>query len=99
MMPLLAMCDPDDVGGMSSVMHPDTAGPAVFIYDGYPGGIGISEKAYEHFERLAEIALGLVSNCRCGTGCPSCVYDRHCGNDNQPMDRPAAITVLRTVTG
>jgi DEAD/DEAH box helicase domain-containing protein len=97
MMPLLTMCDRMDVGGMSAVVHPDCDGALVLVYDGYAGGIGISEGAYERFEELARITLDLVDHCRCETGCPSCVYDRHCGNDNQPMDRVAAALILRHI--
>jgi DEAD/DEAH box helicase domain-containing protein len=105
MMPLLTMCERHDVGGISSRFHRDARAPVIYVYDRYPGGIGISEKAYEQFEQLAEIALGLVRDCSCENGCPSCVYDRNCASDNQPMDRPAAVSILqaalatRTATG
>jgi DEAD/DEAH box helicase domain-containing protein len=97
MMPLLAMCDRGDVGGMSTPWHPSTGGAAVFIYDGYRGGIGIAEKAYEQLERLTEITLALVEGCHCANGCPSCVYDRNCGNANQPMDKMASALVLKAL--
>jgi DEAD/DEAH box helicase domain-containing protein len=101
MMPLLAMCDRRDVGGMS---NPLDDGGVIFIFDDYKGGIGIAEKAYQRFERLTHVAIGLLEGCGCQTGCPSCVYDRNCGSDNAPMDRQAAANILgvllpgRTVT-
>ncbi|MGH9130030.1 MAG: DEAD/DEAH box helicase [Acidimicrobiales bacterium] len=97
MMPLLAMCDRRDVGGLSSAHHAGVGAAAIFVYDGYKGGVGIAEKAFERFEHLAEVTLGLLEGCRCESGCPSCVYDRNCGSDNQPMDRLAAATILRGV--
>ena len=97
MMPLRTMCDRGDVGGMSTPWHDNTLGSVMFIYDGYPGGIGISRKAYEEFEALSEITYGLVNDCLCETGCPSCVYDRNCGNSNYPMDRVAASSILAWV--
>lgn len=96
MMPLLAMCDRGDVGGMSSPVHPPASGAAIFVFDGYPGGIGIAERAYGHFEHLTTLTLGLLRDCGCEKGCPSCVYDRNCGSDNFPMDRLAAVAVLES---
>lgn len=95
MMPLLSMCDPKDVGGLSTENYFSMGKSVIFVYDGFPGGIGIAEKAYENYERLALITLDLVSQCSCETGCPSCVFDRNCGNDNSPLDRLAAAVVLK----
>ncbi len=94
MMPLRTMCDRGDVGGMSTPWYDNTQGTVIFIYDGYSGGIGISRKAYEEFAGLREITQQLVDGCGCESGCPSCVYDRNCGNGNQPMDRVAASSIL-----
>jgi DEAD/DEAH box helicase domain-containing protein len=96
-MPLFAMCDRRDVGGLSTIFHPDTGAATVFIYDGYPGGIGISGKGYEVFADLAAATEAMLHDCRCGDGCPSCVYDRNCGNDNQPIDKRAALRILAAV--
>ncbi len=80
-------------------MSPDLEAAAIFIYDGYPGGIGLARKAQAGLDRLVTIALDRLRECRCQSesGCPSCVYDRNCGNDNQPMDRLAAILVLEAI--
>ncbi len=56
-LPLLAMCDRWDIGGLSTNLHPQTGGPAIFIYDGYPGGVGISRAAFARFEELCGDAL------------------------------------------
>ncbi|HRU39496.1 MAG TPA: DUF1998 domain-containing protein, partial [Candidatus Goldiibacteriota bacterium] len=94
MSPLVAMCDPDDLGGMSYPSY-DGGNPAVFIYDGYEGGIGISEKLYEDYGRLAEKTLEMVSSCACERGCPSCVYAAQCGNANNPIDKAGCVFLLR----
>ncbi|MHB8293566.1 MAG: DEAD/DEAH box helicase [Acidimicrobiales bacterium] len=99
MVPLVAMCDRNDVGSMSTPHHDLSGSGAIFLYDGYPGGIGIAEKAYEDFERLVEITLGLLASCGCESGCPSCIYDRACGSDNEPLDKAAAASLLRDLCG
>ena len=50
-LPLLAMCDRWDIGGLSTNYHPQTGVPTIFIYDGHPGGIGITKRGFEAFER------------------------------------------------
>ncbi len=94
MMPLLAMCDRNDIAGVSTTWHPGTGQATVFLYDDCSGGQGIADKAYEQFDRLVQLTLAMLSGCHCDTGCPACVYDRRCGSDNQPMDRRAAVGIL-----
>jgi DEAD/DEAH box helicase domain-containing protein len=93
-LPLLAMCDRWDIGGLSTNLHPQTGGPAIFIYDGYPGGVGISRVAFTRFEALCEDAFRLVSECRCAGGCPSCVQSPKCGNLNEPLSKAGAKLLL-----
>ncbi len=91
--PLFAMCDPDDLGGMSYPSYED-GNPVIFIYDGYEGGIGISEKLFEVYGKLCEKSVEMVEACGCETGCPSCVYASNCGNGNSPIDKQGAIALL-----
>jgi DEAD/DEAH box helicase domain-containing protein len=98
MTPFYAMCDRWDVGGVSTFMHIDTGKPTIFIYDGFEGGIGISEKIYELIEKLFETTLRLIRDCECEEGCPSCIYSAKCGNENQPLDKEAAIHILDKIT-
>jgi len=46
---------------------------SVFLYDNYPGGIGLSEPLYRHHWRLLRQSLSLIVACPCRDGCPSCV--------------------------
>ncbi|MGH3001507.1 MAG: DEAD/DEAH box helicase, partial [Gaiellaceae bacterium] len=50
LLPLWAMCDRWDIGGLSTNVHQDTGGPTVFVYDGHAGGVGIAERGFEQFE-------------------------------------------------
>ena len=97
MTPVYAMCDRWDIGGLSTPLHPDTGASTVFIYDGQPGGVGISEKAADLFHALAETTFELVRDCACDEGCPSCIYSPKCGNNNETLDKGAALVILRAL--
>lgn len=94
MAPLYAMCDRWDIGGVSTPLHTDTEQPTIFFYDGFEGGIGISETLYAMIHKLLATALALISKCECVEGCPSCIYSPKCGNENKPLDKRAAKTIL-----
>jgi DEAD/DEAH box helicase domain-containing protein len=93
-LPLFALCDRNDIGGVSTVFHPDTGKAQIFIYDAHPGGIGIAEKGFEMITELWQATLKAVEACPCIDGCPSCVQSPKCGNNNQPLDKEAAIVLL-----
>jgi DEAD/DEAH box helicase domain-containing protein len=94
LMPLHVMCDRWDIGGLSSPSFGEHGEPIVFVYDGYEGGIGLAEKAFQILPDVFSSAHELVRDCRCDEGCPSCIYSPKCGNDNQPLDKKAATLLL-----
>ncbi len=94
MLPLFAICDRWDVGGLSTPFHPDTGGPVWFIYDGYPGGAGIAPIGWAAGERHLRATLEALRTCPCVSGCPSCVQSPKCGNFNEPLDKRGAIALL-----
>ena len=96
-LPLLAMCDRWDIGGLSTNVHFQTGRPTIFLYDGHPGGVGIAERGFERFEVLCANALRLVSECPCDRGCPSCVQSPKCGNLNEPLHKAGAIELMSGV--
>jgi DEAD/DEAH box helicase domain-containing protein len=96
--PIFAMCDRWDIGGLSTTLHPDTGEATIFIYDGFEGGIGISENLYANIKPLWEKTLKLIETCECKEGCPSCIYSPKCGNENEPLDKKAAIIILKHLT-
>jgi DEAD/DEAH box helicase domain-containing protein len=93
-LPLFALCDRNDIGGVSTASHPDTGKAQIFIYDAHPGGIGITEKGFEMILELWQATLKAVQECPCADGCPSCIQSPKCGNNNQPLDKEAAIILL-----
>ena len=99
LVPLYAMCDRWDIGGLSTPWHWQTDRATVFIYDGCPGGIGLSKRAFEAFESLAGDTLRLIAECPCESGCPSCVQSPKCGNLNEPLSKAGAVRLLETILG
>ena len=93
-LPLIAMCDRWDIGGLSTNSHPQTARPTVFIYDGHAGGVGITRIGFRLFETLVDDARRLIAECPCKLGCPSCVQSPKCGNLNEPLNKNGALEVM-----
>jgi DEAD/DEAH box helicase domain-containing protein len=93
-LPLIAMCDRWDIGGLSTAFHQQTGRATIFIYDGHPGGVGITRLGFERFEKLVDDALRLISECPCRAGCPSCVQSPKCGNLNEPLDKRGSTELL-----
>jgi DEAD/DEAH box helicase domain-containing protein len=94
-LPLIAMCDRWDLGGLSTNAHPQTGGPTIFIHEGHPGGVGITRRGYTEFSRLVNDAQRLIGECPCRDGCPSCVQSPKCGNLNEPLSKAGALELLR----
>lgn len=94
MLPLFTICDRWDVGGVSTPWCTDLGSPAIFVYDGYPGGAGIAELGYEAGPRHLAATLETLRRCPCDHGCPSCVQSPKCGNLNEPLDKAGAIALL-----
>jgi len=94
LLPLWAMCDRWDIGGLSTNVHADTGAPTVFIYDGHAGGVGIAARGFEQFEGWVADTARLLEGCPCERGCPSCVQSPKCGNLNEYLDKAGALTLL-----
>ncbi len=98
-LPLFTICDRWDVGGVSIAAAPHSDLPTVFIYDGYPGGAGVAELAFDAADRHLAATAEVLDNCTCSSGCPSCVQSPKCGNGNEPLDKAAALSLLRNTLG
>jgi DEAD/DEAH box helicase domain-containing protein len=97
--PLLALCDRNDIGGISISRHPQVGCGAVFVYDGHPGGVGITAKGFADLPDLLTKVERLLADCECDEGCPSCVQSPKCGNGNRPLDKEGARRSLRLLLG
>ncbi len=99
LLPLVATCDRWDIGGVSTPMHEDTGMTTIFIYDGYPGGAGITERGFRTADRWLWATLDAIRQCPCSQGCPSCVQSPKCGNGNEPLDKVGAAALLTATLG
>jgi DEAD/DEAH box helicase domain-containing protein len=94
LLPLYAMCDRLDIGGLSTACHADTQQAQVFIYDAVPGGVGIAERGFAVLADLWRTTLETIEFCPCEEGCPSCIHSPKCGSGNDPLDKAAAVLIL-----
>ncbi|WP_309132230.1 DEAD/DEAH box helicase [Brevibacterium sp.] len=97
LLPLFAGCDRWDIGGVSTAMHADTGMATVFVYDGLAGGAGFAERGSEVIEDWLGATRDAIAACECIDGCPSCVQSPKCGNGNEPLEKAAALRLLRAV--
>jgi DEAD/DEAH box helicase domain-containing protein len=97
-LPLWAMCDRWDIGGLSTNVHYQTGAPTIFVYDGHAGGVGITERGFEAFEGWVEDTAKMLAGCPCLQGCPSCVQSPKCGNLNEPLDKAGALALLERMS-
>jgi DEAD/DEAH box helicase domain-containing protein len=95
LLPLWAMCDRWDIGGLSTNVHFQTGRPTIFVYDGHAGGVGITARGFEAFEGWVADTAKMIAGCACEHGCPSCVQSPKCGNLNDMLDKAGALELLR----
>lgn len=99
LLPLFATCDRWDIGGVSTALHADTGQLTVFVHDGHPGGAGFAERGFHTARRWLGATRSAISDCACHDGCPSCVQSPKCGNQNNPLDKAAAVRLLGVLLG
>ncbi|WP_018393752.1 DEAD/DEAH box helicase [Bacillus sp. 37MA] len=71
--PIHTMCDRNDIHVVSQIKATHTGLPTIFLYDHYPGGIGLAEDVYKRFDEVKAAAKDLIEECPCQDGCPSCI--------------------------
>ncbi len=73
LIPLYIMCDRSDISVVPMIRAPFSNKPTIYIYDKFPGGVGLSKKVFSIDHLLMEDTLALISSCVCENGCPSCI--------------------------
>jgi len=97
LLPLFAACDRMDIGGVSADLHPATGRLTVFVYDGNEGGAGFSERGFAVAREWLQATAEAIASCECADGCPSCIQSPKCGTGNDPLSKPGALLLLRTL--
>lgn len=95
LLPLFALCDRNDIGGVSTPYHPQVGAPTIFVHDAHPGGVGIAETGFRLVNEWLGATQTLIDECPCADGCPSCIQSPKCGNNNEPLDKNAAALILQ----
>jgi len=96
--PFHLLCDRADIGASRRRTTPHTDAPAVFVYDGHPGGVGLTRRGHERIEELMARTARLIDTCDCEGGCPACVQSpSHAGNANELAKAPA-VRLLEALT-
>jgi DEAD/DEAH box helicase domain-containing protein len=99
LMPLLVLADRNDLGGIAQPHHPHLETAALFVYDGIPGGVGLTKQAFSKVDKLLAQTLQAIKTCPCEAGCPACVHSPKCGAGNRPLDKNAAAYILSLCLG
>lgn len=91
MMPAITGADPKELGGISYPYG------RMFVYDGVPEGNGVTQIVYNKFERIVEMAEQRLASCKCEEGCPKCILDPTCGNDNRFLNKEIGLEISRKI--
>ena len=94
-LPLQVLADRNDFGGISIPLHPQLGHAAVFVYDGLPGGAGLTRQAFATARDVLAATCQAVASCDCEDGCPSCVHSPKCGSGNRPISKQGALVLMR----
>lgn len=102
LLPLFVLAERQDIGGVSYPFYPrplaSGGGPTIFIYDGYPGGVGYARAAARQFPRWVMATRDLLQRCPCESGCPRCILSPKCGNGNQFLDKQTALLLAEALS-
>ncbi|MCK5219577.1 DEAD/DEAH box helicase [bacterium] len=96
-LPIQVLCDRWDLGGVSTMAHPQLDQPAIVIYDGFSGGVGLAAKGLAVRKDWLSGAREIIAECACEEGCPACIHSPKCGSRNQSLDKPAGRMILEAL--
>jgi len=100
MVPKWVSCDPNDIKGAYNSNRTDINGNStIFIFDNYPGGIGLARACFEKIGKIILDCIQLIETCGCkeNSGCPSCIQTPRCEKRNENLDKKAALEILKKI--
>ncbi len=97
--PVFVLCDPRDFGVAERLRDPHFGSPALYIYDSYPGGTGLTEGFYAAMEKILRASLEVVELCPCERGCPSCIGPEEPGAENSLQPKEEVLSFLSQWVG
>lgn len=99
LMPTVALCDRRDLGSAFAEQFGEDGVARIYLYDAYPGGIGLAERGFSQMARLLERAYDVAIGCGCASGCPSCIQAGWCTREQEPLDKEATVYLLGRMLG
>ncbi|MBB3908380.1 DEAD/DEAH box helicase domain-containing protein [Anoxybacillus rupiensis] len=90
---LFLMCDRTDLHVVPQVKSLHNEQPTIFVYDRYPGGIGLSDALYHEMEQVLREAKQMIERCPCESGCPSCI-GTHISSERAKRDALKLLAIL-----
>lgn len=94
MVPVLTGCDMNDLDSTTQIGIAQAGPIAFFVYDSVPGGVGLTEAAYERAATLFHTVNDRLSECACEEGCPECILLPGCVLRNSGLDKAQALRIL-----
>ena len=83
----------DDAGKAVSMVEVQQFVPTVYLYDNFPGGVGLSEPLWQRQAELVQRARELVSRCDCVAGCPACVGPVLAASEGKQVATPKSLAL------
>ena len=93
MMPAITGADPKELGGIS---YPSGR---MYVYDSVPDGNGVTQVVFSKFERIVQMSKDRLEKCDCEKGCPKCILDPMCGNDNRFLNKESGKIIAEKLLG
>ena len=98
--PLIAMCDRWDIGGLSTAYRSATGDPGSSSTTAARAASGSRAWATSTSSSSWRTRSRLIGRCACQSGCPWCVSESpKCGNLNEPLNKNGAIELLMRLNG
>ncbi len=91
--PVFVMCDQSDLHVVPQIKADHSEQPTIFVYDRYPGGIGLAKQVYKNIDLIVEQVRALIKQCPCDSGCPACVGS----STNQAHAKTIVLSLLKAI--